>query len=252
MNKKLLVTLGTFAVVGVGCTTAATHAATSVAAHAAVTPAVVAAYATTPPAPTTAAGYAHAFATLPTGQWGAADVALTVPLSTRGLVRTVWLFGDTLSTSRFVHSTAIIQTGGRFYVSHQGAQLLPNDDASHIYWILSGRLASAGSLLVTARSIHLTGTGAWAFADDGFSRTALVHVGTDLTFVRWVSRVYGPMPDQGPLYAYGPHHFGYSRHVHHELKLTGGQVLVTTCQNWDDGVLHPFAAYRPIFTSIQL
>jgi hypothetical protein len=162
----------------------------------------------------------------------------------------VWLYGDTFSTGRFVHSTAIVQDKGCLHVSHAGAQLLPNDDAKHIYWIDSARPVPGG-LAVKARAISLTGTCAWCFRDGGYYRTALVTVSRsgDAAFQRWTGRVVSAAPDPGWMYPYGPHHFGYARHVHPEFKLAGGGALVTTCQNWDDGVLHPMASYRPIFTA---
>jgi hypothetical protein len=102
-----------------------------------------------PGAPTTAAGFADLFAGLDPAQWGGADVAASVPLPDG---RSVWLFGDTLSTYRLVHSTAVVQTGGRLHVSRGGAQLLPDDDAHHIYWIVGGSVHDAEHLVITARS----------------------------------------------------------------------------------------------------
>ena len=198
-------------------------------------------------APATAAGYAAAFAALPPAQWGAADVAITVPLGEH----VVWLFGDTFSTSRFVHSSAVVQAGGAFNVSDDGAQLLPNDDPAHIYWIDCAHARGPDTLLITARSITLTGAGPWDFHDGGFDRTARVTVDAhdDLTFTGWVgAKHYCPAPEPGRMIVYGPHHFGYAVHTHPELELADGAVLVTTCQNWDDGILHPVADYRPIFS----
>jgi hypothetical protein len=198
------------------------------------------------PAPTTAVGFAHLFATLNPSEWGAADVAISVPL---GDGRSVWLFGDTLSTRRFVHSSAITESGGSLHVSHHGAQLLPNVDAETIYWIDGGKETAEG-LTISARAIRLTGTGPWDFTDAGWSRTALATVSPagDVTFVRWLSKTSSPAPNPGRMYVYGPHHFGYARHTHPEFKLADGHVLVTTCQNWDDGKTHPLAAYRPLFS----
>jgi hypothetical protein len=200
------------------------------------------------PAPTSPAGYAAMFAALPAQQWGAGDVSISVQVGSRS----VWLYGDTLSTGRFVHSTAVTQDRGCLHVSNGGAQLLPNDDASHIYWIESAA-ATRGGLAITARSIHLTGSGVWAFADAGFSRTAIVGLSAagDLTFDHWLAPVISPAPNPGPMYSFGDgnaHHFGYARHTHVEAHLANGQILVTTCQNWDDR--YPtFAEYRPIFSS---
>lgn len=201
------------------------------------------------PAPTTAAGYARMFAALDPAEWGAADVAISVPLRDG---RSVWLFGDTLSTHRFVHSTAVTQDGGRLSVSHHGAQLLPDDTPASIYWIESANRECGSQVLVRARNIVLTGRRAWAFRDGGFSKIALVVVtrGGDVDFVRWTKTIYGPAADPGPMYRLDdrPHHFGYARHTHPEANLASGRTLVTTCQNWDDGLPHPLAHYQPIFS----
>jgi hypothetical protein len=198
------------------------------------------------PAPSTAAGFATMFGQLPVQQWAAADVSISVPIAAH---RSVWLYGDTFSTGRFVHSTAITQTGGCLHVSHAGAQLLPNDDAQHIYWINSAT-PRTGGLAIVARAITLTpGGGVWGFRDGGYSRTAYASVSAagDVTFVRWIAKTISTAPNPGPLYSFGPHHFGYARHTHPEFHLTSGEMLVTTCQNWDNG-LHPAADYRPIFS----
>jgi hypothetical protein len=196
-------------------------------------------------APSKAAGYAAMFAALPTRVWGAADVSISVKVG----ARSVWLFGDTFSDGRIAHSTAVIQDRGCLHVSDGGAQLLPNDDARHIYWIQSAVAVSATRVDVRARAITLTGTRAWAFKDGGFDRIAITRLNRagDLTFVRWGAKVATPVPDPGPMYVYGPHHFGYGRSTHPELKLASGRMLVTTCQNWDDGVLRGPAAYRTVF-----
>lgn len=195
------------------------------------------------PAPQTATGYKVAFSRLDHTQWGAADVGATVPLGTvSGQPRTVWLFGDTMSQrpGGFVHSTAILQTGGTLHVSNQGRQLLPNDDARHVYWIEGGKAIGPNAIHITARSIHITDpNNPWGFADNGFTRTALATVDKsgNVNFVRWLNKKISPPPDPGPMYTFGdhnPHHFGYSRKVHPELKLAGGKMLVSTAQNWDD------------------
>jgi hypothetical protein len=197
-------------------------------------------------APPTAAGYAAMFAALPITVWGAADGSISVKVG----ARSGWLYGDTFSTGRFAHSTAITQDHGCLHVSHGGAQLLPNDNATHIYWIESAVAVSPTRVDVRARTITLTGTKAWAFKDGGFDRTAVTQLNAagDLTFAYWGAKAATPVPDPGPMYLYGPHHFGYGRRTHPELKLAGGRMLVTTAQNWDDGVLHPTATYRPLFT----
>ena len=70
-------------------------------------------------------------------QWGAADVSISVQLLDG---RALWLYGDTFSTKRFVHSTAIVQDRGCLHVANAGDQLLPNDDDTHIYWIHDAHL----------------------------------------------------------------------------------------------------------------
>jgi hypothetical protein len=228
------------------------------------------------PPPTTVAGYQTLFAGIPVEQWAAGDGAVTVPFGGTS----IWLFGDTFSARPhgFVHSSAIVQTGGCLHVSHGGAQLLPDDPDTrasvsghpaaihHIYWIEGGHPIDATHLAVTARSMSLVPHwdpakheqvyGTWDFADGGFDRTALIAVSAtdDLTFVRWTGKVATPPPDPGPMLdceapaAPKRGHFCYSVHTHPELRLTGGHVLVSTSQGWDDRRLHPFADYRPIFS----
>lgn len=203
----------------------------------------------TAPAPTTAAGYAELWSTIPADEWGAGDVSISVQLDDRR----VWLYGDTVSAREdgFVHSSAITQTGGCLHVSDEGAQLLPDDDPTHIYWIHDAHRVGADSIAVRARSVELTGTGAWAFADNGFWRTATVRLEDDgdLRFVAWSGKVFAPEPDSGPLIDLGdddPHHFGYAQHEH-TIVLANGRSLWTLCQSYDDGRNHGFDAYRPLF-----
>lgn len=212
------------------------------------------------PAPRTAGGYTAMFARLDPAQWGGGDVAITAPLGDR----TVWLFGDTLSTGRFVHSTAIVQRGGCLHVSHGGAQLLPDQhvaarptvaDPSTVYWIEEARALGPDALAVTARAVDIVGTGPWAFHDAGFESTALVSVDEvgDVTFRRWLAVTRSPAPRPGPVIDCEapappkPHHLCYGPQRHPELRLAGGRTLVTVSQNWDDGVLRPLGEYRPLF-----
>lgn len=201
------------------------------------------------PAPSTAAGYARLWETLPADQWGAADVSISVPLRDG---RVLWLYGDTFSAGRFVHSSAIVQDGGCLHVSKGGAQVLANDRADHIYWIHDARQRSDGLVAIRARLINLTGQGVWAFEDGGAWRTTLVRVSAagDVVPVQRGPLVKGAAPDPGPMYRLddNPRHFGYARESHPWAKLTSGKTLTTTCQNWDDGVLHPMAEYRPIWS----
>lgn len=153
-------------------------------------------------APATARESAAIFAALPTKTWGAADGSISVKVA----ARSVWLYGDTFSDGRFAHSTAITQNRGCLHVSHGGAQLLPNDNVSHIYWIQSAVTVSPTRVDVRARTVTLTGTKAWAFKDGGFDRTAFprLNAAGDLTFAYWDAKVATPIPDPGPMYIYGP------------------------------------------------
>ena len=153
------------------------------------------------PAPTTAAGYTAAFAALPVEEWGAGDGGVSVPVGSRD----VWLFGDTFEAHEngLAHSTVVVQRGGNFHVSNAGAQLLPNDDDTHIYWMIGATVVDDNFLYVTGRSVVLTGSGMWDFHDGGFDHTALVQLDNydNATFVRWISKDdSAPVPDPGLLY----------------------------------------------------
>ena len=197
-------------------------------------------------APDSARGYAALWDTIPASQWGAADLSISVPLADG---RVVWLYGDTMSAGRFVHSTAITQDAGCVHVSHAGAQLLPDDDAQHIYWIQSAAATEDG-LAITARSVVLTGSGVWGFRDGGFSRIATVRVDAsgDVTFATWGPKITSKAPNPGSLYPLpGKCHFGYSKQTHPQAALASGKTLVTMAQNWDCGQ-HPLSAYRPLWS----
>lgn len=240
VQKVIVGVAATLALLGVFATAARSYSALQgdPTPRAAVTTVVPAPPRVVVPAPRTAAGYQRLFARLDPVQWGAADGAVTTPLPGG---RVLWLFGDTMSArvGGFVHSTAIVQTGGILHVSHAGTQLIPDDDPTHIYWIQSVKILDATRVRVTARSIRLTGTGMWDFADNGFSRTAVCSVSKagDVTFESWGTPVTCPAPDPGPMYNLGDgdlSHFGYTRLTHPELRLSGGDVLVSTCQGWTD------------------
>jgi hypothetical protein len=196
------------------------------------------------PAPTTARGYTALWAKLPVARWGGGDVSISVKLG----ARTVWLYGDTLSTGRFVHSTAIVQTGGCLHVSRQGAQVLPNAGTSW-YWIVSASAYGPGAVKILAESVHRTGAGAWDFAI-GSSRYALVAVSKagDLTFSRWLPGTYATPKPAGTLIRVSAGHVEYGQVVHRDIRLADGRYLLTTCQNWDDGRLHALRAYAPLFS----
>ncbi len=208
----------------------------------------------TRPAPTTPAGYTRMFAALPVGQWGAADGGVSVPF----YGKSVWLFGDTFEAHKdgLAHSTAIVQDRGCLHVSHAGAQLLPDDDPMHVYWMEGGQVIDRSHLAITGRSVVLNGSGVWDFADGGYDRTALVSVSAagDLTFVRWIAKYINPPPNQGPMLdceapaPATPGHICYSEHAHPELRLSGGHILDSTSQNWTDSVWHGWNAYRLIFS----
>jgi hypothetical protein len=227
-------------------------------------------------APSTPAGYAAMFSHIPADEWAGGDGGITVPFGPRS----IWLFSDTFSARPhgFAHSTAIVQTGGCMHVSHAGGQILPDDADTraqvsghaavihHIYWIESGHVIDGTHIAITARAMklvpHWDGKrrelvyGEWDFADGGFDRTALVSVSAsgDLTFVRWTATVRAPAPNAGSMLdceapaPATPGHFCYARHIHPELRLAGGRLLVTTSQGWDDGKLHPFADYGLVFS----
>lgn len=201
--------------------------------------------------PTTAKGYEALWAKLDPAQWGAADLSVSVPLPDG---RVVWLYGDTFSTGRFVHSTAIVQSGSCLHVSHAGAQLVPNDNARRIYWLQGGRAvaerADGTNLVLTARSVRiLDPTDPWGFADGGFSREARAHVDDqgDVTFIGWGRKRHTAEPDPGPMVVFGAHHFGYSIQHHTWAQLEDGRTLTTVAQNYDDGKVRPASAYRPIW-----
>lgn len=134
-----------------------------------------------------------------------------------------------------------------------GAHLLPNLDTHHIFWISGAQdhPGDAHSVVITARSI-LTGAGPWDFRDGGYDREFFVTVDAlgdlDHPAVMKGPRIPSPAPKPiSSMVVLGPHHFTYEHRVHTEITLADGHHLVTDCQNWDDGVLHPFAEYRPLF-----
>ena len=167
------------------------------------------------PAPTSAAGYAALWDSLPTAQWGGGDVSLSVGLADG---RNVWLYGDTFSDHRFVHSTAIVQDGGALHVSRGGAQVLPNEPGG-FFWINTARAAGPRTVHAVARAVEKTGDGPWDFADRGYSRTAALDVTAagDVVFTGWVATTVSPEPDPGRFY--------------------------------DDGVMRSSRAYAPVWSS---
>lgn len=213
-------------------------------------------------APTTAAGYQAMFDSLPSALWGAADVSISVRM-TDG--RHVWLYGDTVTQAgtaaldttrpwRMVHSSAIVQRGGCLYVANDGAQLLPDDTPGYVwYWIHDAKALPNDRIAIHARRVAKTGDCAWCFEDGGLWATAIFQLtpaGDLRPVLPWPNLVDGPAPPPGPFYPAQPdvaHHYGYSRSVHTDIRLADGQYLVSTCQNDDDGLQHPWSWFRPYF-----
>lgn len=210
----------------------------------------------TRPAPATAAGYTRLWASLDPRIWGGADVSISVPL---GDGRELWLYGDTMGGTQpqhltsFVHSSAIVQSGGCLHVANGGQQLLPNVDPDHWYWIQDA-VVRGGSVTIRARLIARTGPGVWGFADAGYTATftATVSAAGDIRVAGSPRVAAAPAPDPGPMLQLDgrPHHFGYARVVHPEITLAAGGVLVTTCQNWDGPGATGWADYRPLFSTM--
>lgn len=201
-------------------------------------------------APTSAKGYARMFASVDTREWGAADVSISVPMSNG---RVVWLYGDTFSEGRFVHSTMIVQDKGCLHVSNGGAQLIPNVNSRHIFWIESGKALDSKHIRVYARAVTLTDpANPWGFKDGGYTKTFTVTLNSKGDAVKVVKgkTLVRPAQAVGDFIKIdsNPHHFGYAKAVHPWAKMKSGKTLTTICQNWDDGVLHPFKDYRPIFS----
>lgn len=193
------------------------------------------------PAPTTAEGYARMFAaTVAKGEAGAGDVSLSAPLPDG---RVVWLFGDTFSPRNgMVHSSAIVQTGGRLHVSDHGAQVLPNGKATGgrkvIHWIEAATATGSNRLTVTAAPMSVGSANGWDFhRADARSRTATVRVtpAGDVRFVRWTGWTTAPAPFAD--FDYGtdsPGHVTYEHRAHPWADIDGG-VLMTHANNHDLG-----------------
>lgn len=187
--------------------------------------------------PRTLAGWRRLFASVPSPEWGAGDIGLSVRL-TDG--RRVWLYGDTLSdVNGFQHSTAWVQTGKSVHVANGGRQVIPNSGDT-FYWPETVRVARDGSLLVTAAPVKVTGTDLFDFTRHPTrSRVARLTVTAagDLTFVGWKGYVARPeiAGDGDDIEILGPNHYAYWT-VTHDIRLADGGRLVTTSQNWDDGI----------------
>lgn len=198
------------------------------------------------PWPDTVDAYTRLWAALPEDQWAGGDVSLSRVLPDG---RVLWLYGDTFSTGRMVHSSAIIQDGDQLHVSRQGAQVLP-DTGDRIYWIEDAKVTAAGRVRVTAAPMLLGDGGVWDFRRARpESRVAVVTVDQagDVTFRRWAGYVAAPEPFND-FTVVGPHHFTYEQRAHPWAQLRNGEVLHTVNQNWDDG----FDAHRRPDGSLRL
>lgn len=207
------------------------------------------------PAPTSAAGYAALWETIPNKQWAGGDIGISVQVGNRD----VWLYGDSwrpgaADGAHLVHSAAVVQTGGCVRAANGGRQLLPNDDPHHIYWIQDARAVSATTLEISARLIRVTGSAPWDFEDGGQYRSAwfAITAGGDLTFLRWTRRISSPPPAGTSFYSArgtpvadpGPDHIFYALHTHPECVLADGRTLTTLAQNWTDGRRHTRPSWK--------
>jgi len=200
-------------------------------------------------APDTAKGFDAMFRSLPQEQWGAADVGISVALPDG---RSVWLWGDTMSTSRFVHSTAIVQDGGCLHVSNDGAQLLP-DDGEKYYWIEAAEARGESTLWIWAEEIVEDKKAEWGFRYTGYNRVAEVMVDQagDVSFVGWIGRVKRALAaNVEDLKILENGQIAYSPRLHPEFTLASGKVLKTEARNWTDGQIHSMDTYRPVFTEV--
>lgn len=201
------------------------------------------------PTPTTAKGFSQMFSELDPAEFGAADVGVSVPLSDG---RSVWLFGDTMSWTRFVHSTAVTQDGGCLHVSNKGDQLLP-DSGKKWYWLEAGKEISPGVLEVTAEETEKHGEGVWGFRHTGYNRTALVTVdgAGNVTFQKWTSRYRANQAASlNDLTVKKNGQVTYSPRLHPEFELASGKTLKTVAQNWSDSEHHPLETYRIKFSEV--
>ena len=219
--------------------------------HATTTPAAVSTRCPLP-APTSAAGYAALWETVPDRYFAGGDLGISVRMPDG---RDVWLYDDTMrpqpvgSTDRqfSAHQAALVQDRGCLRAANQGHQLVPNIDTTHIFWAHDAHATGRSTLAIRSRLIVLTGgTGMNAFADGGSWRTDVFTVtpAGDLTLRAPGRLVTAPAPDPGPVYrcngtvVTGPHvpnHFCYSMQSHPAARLTGGLRLYTLAQNYLDG-----------------
>lgn len=196
----------------------------------------------TAPTPTTAAGYQAMFDTVPTSQWGGADVGLSVRVGGYN----VWLWGDTISNvtswpynglnGRMVHSSAITQRYGCLHVSQGGRELLPSQvDLTNYtdpakaepieawFWIKSAAAIDGTHFLVTADHVQRTGPGVWDFKVVG-QQTAHATILTtgDVVFDGWLPG-HVPVPVQNVVKKDG----AYPPWSDSVSEISNGKILVT-------------------------
>lgn len=140
----------------------------------------------TTPAPSTAAGYSHMFDTLPASQWQGADHSESVRLADG---RVIWVYADTISTGRFVHSTAIVQDRGCFHAANGGAQLIPDAADGTFYWPAGAAplTTSTGSYLLVSLVHIKSDSGPAGFIVTGSAAALVKTSGGDPVFYRWVT-----------------------------------------------------------------
>lgn len=203
--------------------------------------------------PETVEGYKHLWETIDQDLWGGGDVSLSVPLVDG---RVVWLYGDTLSHENgLVHSSALVQNGGKLHISNEGQQILPNEGLRDIYWISSAERITPTKIKVTAMPIHF-GKGVWNFKrTNSKDRVAILKVdeNSDVIFEKWDGWVT-PRKPFTDLKRLGPNHVIYENRSHPQVELKSGRTLWTVNQNWeiDGGKRLPngkldVKAYSPIF-----
>lgn len=230
--------------------------------------------------PKTASDYNKMFAKVNPAYWGGADVSISVPWSDGSRI---WLYGDTLSTGRFVHSSAIVQKNGCLTVNRRGEQLLPNDSDTLIYWIDSARKVDNTTLYIRAGQISIKpGQGPWAFKATGRYKTATVkYIRGVLTFVTWNKQERNAKPTVYPYSSFSSatnplscgvrktgaqaylkyptaaqvcpkvpkNEISYNPQVHN-AKLASGKTLMSVCFNNDGPLTSAWANYRPRFFEV--
>lgn len=137
-------------------------------------------------APTTAAGYEKAFASLSPAQWWASDGFTTVSLPSG---RVLWMSGDTAANGTMWHSSFVVQDRGCFHgLMHQA---VPDQPDGSEYWPQQG-LVEQGELQVLASHLLVTPGQPWpGWQDLGTSVVTYSLTSGDPV---WVSTVDQPRP----------------------------------------------------------